>query len=30
VEDMRQSYWLSRFTGARRVEKSSGSDNSKN
>ncbi len=30
VEDMRQSYWLNRFTGARRVDKSSNSDNSKN
>ena len=30
VEDMRQSYWLSRFTGARRVDNSSNSDNSKN
>ena len=30
VEDMRQSYWLSRFTGARRVDNSSSSDSSKN
>ena len=30
VEDMRQSYWLSRFTGARRVDNSSNSENSKN
>ena len=30
VEDMRQSYWLNRFTGARRVDNSSNSDNSKN
>jgi len=30
VEDMRQSYWLSRFTGARRVDNSSNSDGSKN
>ena len=30
VEDMRQSYWLSRFAGARRVGNSSYSDNSKN
>lgn len=30
VEDMRQSYWLSRFTGARRVNNNSGSDSTKN
>ena len=30
VEDMRQSYWLSRFTGARKVDNSSKSDGSKN
>ena len=30
VEDMRQSYWLSRFTGARRVDSSSGAETSKN
>ena len=30
VEDMRQSYWLSRFTGARRVDNSANSDGSKN
>jgi cell wall-associated NlpC family hydrolase len=30
VEDMRQSYWLSRFTGARRVDNSANSDSSKN
>ena len=30
VEDMRQSYWLSRFTGARRVDNSPNSDGSKN
>ena len=29
VEDMRQSYWLSRFTGARRVDNSSNSDSSR-
>jgi cell wall-associated NlpC family hydrolase len=30
VEDMRQSYWLNRFTGARRVDSSSTPDTSKN
>lgn len=30
VEDMRQSYWLSRFTGARRVDSSSNADTAKN
>ena len=30
VEDMRQSYWLSRFTGARRVGDISKSDSSRN
>ena len=30
VEDMRQSYWLNRFTGARRVDNSSNSDSSRN